>query len=102
MKITNKQLIGLKVETQSGQKLGTIQSFNIQIDSQSVVEYTIKPEGLIRGLITEELIISRGQVVDISLEKMIVDDNSLTEEIKERIKNPLKKKAVAGALMKKK
>lgn len=101
MKINNKNLINLLVETQAGENLGVVESFNIQTDSQSVIEYIIKPQGLIRSLITEELIISRGQIIDITDKKIIVDDNSITAEIKKRI-NPLKKKAVAGALMKKK
>lgn len=102
MKISHKQLIGLKVETQSGEKIGSIQSFNMDIDSQSVLEYLIKPAGLIKSLIADELFVARGQVLDISLEKMIVDDNSITPEIKERIRNPLKNKSMAGAMMKKK
>src|SRR6056297_3535169 len=77
MKISSQQLIDLPVETESGQHLGVIESFNIEIDSQSVLEYTIKPVNKILDLIKNDLIVSRGQVVAIKTDKMIVDDNLL-------------------------
>lgn len=98
MKLTNKQLIGIEVETQSGQKLGKIESFNIDIDSQSVLEYKIKPLNLIKGLLESDLIISRGQVVEITNEKMIVEDLSVTK--KEVTQEKAKQKAMQGAVMK--
>ena len=74
MKISSQQLINLSVETQSGDKLGTIESFNIDIDSQSILEYKIKPTSLVKKLIQDKLIIPRGQVVDIQLDKIIVNN----------------------------
>jgi len=75
MKISSKKLIGLKVETLAGEKIGQVKEFNIQIDSQSIVEYLIKPASLLKSFVVGELIVNRGQVVDISAEKMIVDNN---------------------------
>lgn len=102
MKISNKKLIGLKVETQTGEKIGQIKDFNIQIDSQSIVEYLIKPASLLKSFIVSELIVNRGQVIDITEEKMIVDDNVIANDMKEKIKNLAKTKITAGAVMKEK
>ena len=98
MKISNKNLINLSVQTQSGQKLGKIESFNIDIDSQSILEYKIKPLNLIKGLVESDLIISRGQVIEITNKKMIVDD--LAARGKEKVRRKDKQKAVQGAIMK--
>ena len=75
MKISSQQLISLPVVTESGQELGQIKNFNIDIDSQSILEYLIKPDNLIAELINGEFIISRGQVISITQDKIIVSDN---------------------------
>ena len=100
MKISSKKLIGLKVETLAGEKIGQVKEFNIQIDSQSIVEYLIKPASLLKSFVVGELIVNRGQVVDISAEKMIVDNNVIAPEMKKKIKSPAKEKMVAGMLTK--
>jgi len=43
MKINSKQLKNLSVQTESGQELGTLESFNVEVESQSILEYHIKP-----------------------------------------------------------
>ncbi len=75
MKINQQQLINLPVITESGHQLGVVENFNIDIDSQSILEYLIKPDNLIAELINGELIISRGQVISITQDKIIVSDN---------------------------
>lgn len=71
MTISTKQLIGLPVVTKSGLKLGRIVNCLVDIDSQSILQYTVK-EGLVAGRKT--LLINRGQVISISSDKMVVDD----------------------------
>ena len=75
MKINQQQLINLPVITEAGHQLGVVEDFNIDTDSQSILEYLIKPDNLIAELINSELIISRGQVVAITQNKIIVNDN---------------------------
>lgn len=75
MKINNQQLINLPVVTEAGHQLGVVESFNVDIESQSILEYTIKPSSLIAELINGEFIISRGQIVTITQNKIIVDNN---------------------------
>jgi len=74
MKINNKQLKNLSVQTESGQELGTLESFNIDVESQSILEYHIKPSSLVEKLIQGALTIPRGQIIDITPKKIIVKD----------------------------
>ncbi|MDD5290456.1 MAG: hypothetical protein PHT40_04695 [Patescibacteria group bacterium] len=98
MKITSKKLFGLSVETKSGTILGRLDGFAMDTDFQSISEYYIKPEGLVGGLVKNKLIISRGQVLDISAQKMVVDDNYAAGAEKEN--NKIENKVTEGAMMK--
>ncbi len=100
MKISNKQLVNLKAETESGKQLGKVESFNIDIDSQSVLEYNIKPANVIKSLIKKDLIISRGQVIEITDKKIIVEDLVVQDE--KFAQEKIKEKATQGAIMKEK
>jgi len=100
MKISNKQLNGTVVETQSGNKLGKVESFNIDIDSQSVLEYIVKPSSLTASLIKGDLIISRGQVVEITEKKIIVEDMDIKSKV--LVKKENKQKIAQSAMMKEK
>ena len=103
MKINNKNLIGLRVESESGEALGILESFNLETESQSVLEYVVKPESKILDLIKSDLIIPRGQIVDITNEKIIVNDLFLKDKdnSKQKISEKVKTKIPSGAIMKK-
>ena len=105
MKISNKNLIGLKVETQSGQELGRLEDFNLETESQSVLEYIVKPSNIVKDLIIKDLIIPRGQVIDITSEKIVVDDNFVKDKNseKEKSNSPAgeKQEVPSGVVMKK-
>ena len=93
MKISNNHLINLPAITQSGQDLGVVEDFNIDIESQSILEYKIKPSSLVRELITGDFIIPRGQIVDITKDKLIVKDTfSQNESLKALAKFTKKEK----------
>lgn len=87
MLISSEKLIGLKVETESGQYVGRIQSFDIDIDSHGIRNYHIKPKFLEGGPFYEEIIVHHLQVISISEEKMVVFDNVVKykNEIKEGV-----------------
>ncbi|OGY47922.1 MAG: hypothetical protein A3J62_02860 [Candidatus Buchananbacteria bacterium RIFCSPHIGHO2_02_FULL_38_8] len=74
MEITSDNLINLPVYTQSGQYLGRVTSFEIDVDSYAIIYYHVRT-GLIKGLWHQELLISQSQVISVSKEKMVVDDN---------------------------
>lgn len=94
MKIQSNDLINLPVFTQSGRNLGRIDSFEIDIDTHAINCYYIKT-GLIKGLWHEKLIIHQSQVISISKEKMIVEDNIGEESVAE-----LKKIGLAAPMTK--
>jgi len=85
MKITSKKILGLSVFTKSGTELGRLDGFAVDTDFQNISEYYVKPEGLVSGLVKGKLIISRGQVIDISAKKMVVDDNFAAGAEKEKV-----------------
>ena len=78
MKILSSDLIGLPVYTQSGQHLGQVDSFEIDIDTNTIINYHVST-GLIKGLWHQKLVISHNQVISISKEKIIVDDSTSKE-----------------------
>ena len=97
------KIIGLSVSTKNGQFLGKVSSFEIDADSQSIFHYKIKLKGIIDGLFKGQLLISRNQVISISKKEMIVADNVVSEEAKEKIR-ALEQKLVskeAGAIQSK-
>ncbi|OGG87572.1 hypothetical protein A3B87_02430 [Candidatus Kuenenbacteria bacterium RIFCSPHIGHO2_02_FULL_39_13] len=96
MKINSKQLKNLPAQSESGQDLGVLESFNVDVESQSIIEYNIKPSSLIKELVHGDLIISRGQVIDITEKKIIVKDAFSKKEILQKVHQVLeKKKSVA-------
>jgi len=74
MKISSSDLINLPVYTQSEQHLGRVDSLDIDINAHTITHYHVRT-GLIKGLWHQQLIIAQSQVVSISKEKMVVEDN---------------------------
>jgi len=74
MKIFSSDLINLPVYSESGQHLGRIDSFEIDVETHLILEYHIRT-GLIKGLWHQQLIINRSQVISISKARMVVEDN---------------------------
>lgn len=93
MIINNKKIINLPVFTEAGQEIGRLADFEIDIDSQSIINYYIIPHHAITSLFKNRLIINRGQIIDISEDKIIVSDNFVKSKEKkfstERKKQPV-------------
>ena len=91
MLINSEQLIGLKVETESGEYVGRVQSLDLDVDAQLVRSYHIKKRSLLEGgMFGEELIVHHKQVVAITSEKMVIVDNVV------KYKEPVEKKVFVG------
>lgn len=100
MKIRHSQIINLPVETESGHQLGRVGAFNLDAETQSILEYTVRPSNLIKELIQGDFVINRGQVVEISAAKMVVDNNlSLHPHLKSIAKLIEKNKKSAPAVI---
>jgi len=88
MLINYKSLIGLSVETKSGLLLGKIKSFEIDSETQTILQYVVKSRSLISKMLRErerELIIHRNQVISVNEEKMIVEDSAVKEGVAEKV-----------------
>jgi sporulation protein YlmC with PRC-barrel domain len=89
----SKKLLNLPVFTESGRELGRLVDFRIDTESQSIIDYFVQPHRAIANLFGGKLIIKRGQIVDILMDKIIVIDN-LEPGLREKLNN-LKKDKVA-------
>lgn len=67
------ELTGMKVETESGRKLGRVSDFVLETDNQKILQiFVARP--VIRSLIEPELIIGRKQIKSISNSKVVVKE----------------------------
>jgi len=82
MKISSSDLINLPVYTNSGQYLGKVDSFEIDIDINTITHYHVST-GLIKGLWHQKLVIAQSQVISTSKEKMVVEDGVDRQPISE-------------------
>ena len=92
MLLNKKKLIGLPVFTQSGTELGVVNGFELETTSHSINKYLVGSRKLIKGLLDQELVIDRGQVLSLSDQKMVVDDLAVGEGKDEKAE--IAKKAV--------
>ncbi|OGH64674.1 MAG: hypothetical protein A2821_04455 [Candidatus Magasanikbacteria bacterium RIFCSPHIGHO2_01_FULL_41_23] len=70
MRLADKTLRRLIVKTVSGQVLGRVRGFEIEVDDQMITQYTII-SSLLRS---RQYLVSRAQVRSITMTEMIVDD----------------------------
>jgi len=75
MTLNKEKLIGLPVFTQSGEGLGKISDFEMEPQSQKIIQYYVSSKDLIKEIFSKELIINSSQVISITAEKMVVEDN---------------------------
>lgn len=78
MLIQHKQLIGLDVETQSGEVLGKIAGLLINVDTHEIEQYEVSPS-LVKQFLGEILLINRKQVKEIKKDKVVVEDGVVKE-----------------------
>lgn len=72
------KLIGLPVETRSGQVLGKVVEVHISIETQEVEQYEVQPS-LMKGLLGRRKLIHRRQVISITQDKIVVEDGVVKE-----------------------
>lgn len=76
-----KDIIGLLVQTNSGQELGVVADIEIDADQHTIIGYRVKKSKLLPEFITGELIVRPKQVLTITKKAMIVDDLVLTDGV---------------------
>ena len=95
MLISNENLHDLPVYTKSDQHLGQVHGFEIDTDTQNILQYHVRSSNIIKNIIQQqELIVHRSQVIEITKEKMVVDDNLETETLKLKVQKFPQREAV--------
>lgn len=99
----NFNLIGLKVETKKGSKLGKVLDFTVSEDNFSVAQIIVKRPA-IKSFLDSELTIPRAEIVEITDYKIIVRDEekvikerALKEDFVPNFVNPFRKTEQAPA-----
>ena len=82
------KLINLPVQTKSGQSIGLLTGFDIDGQSHEIKTYRVRNKSLIKGLLQNELMISKEQVISLDNERMIVHDAVLEQRAGARGKIP--------------
>lgn len=75
MLINGKKLMNLPVYTQSGDRLGEVDDLELETEGQTIINYLVGSKGMIKGLFGNKLVIHRSEVISISEEKIVVDNN---------------------------
>ncbi|PIR67030.1 MAG: hypothetical protein COU51_00725 [Parcubacteria group bacterium CG10_big_fil_rev_8_21_14_0_10_36_14] len=83
MILSHKIIIGMSVETKSKQALGHIRDFDLDTDTLELANIYVRPSGIVKGLVVGDLIISKSSIISINEEKIIVDDLTERELVKE-------------------
>jgi len=73
--LQDKEIKNLPVYGKSGSKIGRVVGFDIEVESQDIIKYHVKPQQVIKGIFEGNLMVSREQVIEINKEKMVVDDS---------------------------
>lgn len=98
MKISSKQLIHLPVITESGQELGTVGHFDVDVESHVISHYYIASDHIIKRFLKWErdLMITPQQVVSMSESQMVVQNTVLKEVELQKIKISSQRKPTAA------
>lgn len=70
-----KGLKNLPVYTKSGSFLGKIKEAEMDSETQQIIKYFVRSGNPLKNVLAKELLISSSQVISLSQEKMVVDDN---------------------------
>lgn len=73
--LTPNQIIGLPVYTQAGVFLGKVTKVELVPDGQAVQKYIVQSVNPLKNLISGQLVIDVSQVISVTAEKIIVEDN---------------------------
>lgn len=76
MQVNSKQLVGTHVVTRAGQALGKLASLDFDSDTGHLVAIRVST-GLVKDLLSNELVIAWNQVVEITTDNIIVSDTAI-------------------------
>ncbi len=74
MLVNTKQMVGVSVVTRSGQPVGKVHSFNLDVATGQMMHLCVKTRGLVAELLQTELCIDATSVIELSLDRVVVAD----------------------------
>ncbi|MFH1171124.1 MAG: PRC-barrel domain-containing protein [bacterium] len=79
MTIDAKHLLNLPVETTTGRQIGRVRGFRLDTHTHTILQYEVRRSGILKELLSADLLIHQQQVISITNEKMVVDDLAVPE-----------------------
>jgi uncharacterized protein YrrD len=78
MRIIDKELRGIPVETRKGERIGKLAGFVVDVDEHAVVQYVVNKTRWLSAILPGELLVHPSQVISINDERMVVKDEAVT------------------------
>ena len=80
MRMRDDALIGLRVETVAGTRVGRLVGFVMDVETGFVTQYRVRPKGIVAACFPgiRELLIAHAQVISLDTKRMIVRDDAAT------------------------
>jgi sporulation protein YlmC with PRC-barrel domain len=81
MIFNTKIIIGRRVETRSGEAIGKVASFDIELETGHLHVMHVKHGGLVAGLVSEELLVPASAILEITKECVVIADGIVKERV---------------------
>lgn len=83
--LRDKELRGIRVFTRGGENVGKIAGFVVDADHHTVEQYVISKSRLLSVLLPDELLVHRSQVIELTEERMVIEDSVVSERVAEAV-----------------
>ncbi len=77
MALNTKDMVGVPVETRSGERVGKVTSFDLDDATGRLVAMRVKSRGLVSGLIADEMIVAWDAIIELSPSKVVIADGAV-------------------------
>lgn len=77
MVLNSRRLIGLPVRTRSGERIGRVLGFDVDVDTGKLAAIRVRAPGLIPHFVDQEVSVGWAQVVSIDEKEVVVSDGTV-------------------------
>jgi len=77
MIVNTKDMVGIPVETRSGERVGKVASFDLDQATGHLMSLHVKSRGLVHGLMADELLVPWTSILEMSLKKVVIQDGAV-------------------------
>ena len=104
MLLRDDELMGLRVETTTGMRVGRVMGFVMELETNTVIQYRVRPRSFLAAILPgmRELLIHQRQVVSMDAHRMIIQEAGTSAPIgggRKRVLAPIERpQAVATAV----